>query len=86
MAVERGKMIQNAEEFQRLVKEVLAEFPEMDPTTAERIVIHAGHKNIEQIVMDLFDVLVAYVDARGQNSAQLNGMIKSIVERVKNRK
>jgi hypothetical protein len=41
--------------------------------TAERVVIHSGHKRIEQLFAE-------YIKARGDNSGQLKGLLDKILK------
>jgi hypothetical protein len=70
---ERNRLLRDAEEFEQLVQLLIDEIPGMDRGTAERVVIHSGHKRIEQL-------FAAYIKARGENSAQLKGLVDKILK------
>ena len=74
MTIDRSKMLEDAEEFEKLVSEIMAAFPDMERHTAERVVIHAGHKRLEKL-------FAAYIAARGENSAQLKGLVDRILKK-----
>jgi hypothetical protein len=76
MSIDRERLSQDADDFHQLVAMILEDHPGMDEETAERIVIHAGHRRIEQL-------FAAYIHARGENSAQLKGLVDKILKGIK---
>lgn len=80
MTIDRSKMLQDAEEFERLVAEILAAFPDMKRETAERLIIHTGHKELERILLDTNGRLKRYIKARADNAKQLGGLTDPIAK------
>jgi hypothetical protein len=76
MSIDRETLAQDADDFDRLVEMILEDRPGTDQETAERMVIHAGHRRIEQL-------FAAYIHARGENSAQLKGLVDKILKGIK---
>jgi predicted Zn-dependent protease with MMP-like domain len=73
MNTDRDRLLRDAEEFEELVRMLIDEVPGMDRDTAERVVIHSGHKRIEHLFAE-------YIKARGENSAQLKGLVDKILK------
>ena len=69
---DRERLLKDADDFNELVQ-WLMEVKGIEKESAERIVIHSGHKRIEQL-------FAAYIKARGQNSSQLSGLVDKILK------
>jgi hemerythrin superfamily protein len=68
---DRERLLRDADEFEELVAMLIEHGVERD--TAERVVIHSGHKRIEQLFAE-------YIKARGDNSGQLKGLLDKILK------
>lgn len=70
--MDKDRLLQDADEFRQIVEWLMKE-ANLDRETAERVVIHSGHKRIEQLFAE-------YIKARGENSAQLKGLVDKILK------
>jgi hemerythrin superfamily protein len=71
--IDLDRLLQDADDFQRLV-ELLMKEKGMDQATAQRTVIHSGHKRLEFI-------LTEYIKASGENSSQYKGLLDKILKK-----